>query len=443
MPTITPRARSAIIKSLRAGVTPQIGLEHIQVGRVREIKAIGADLEAISQGASAFRLIIGDYGAGKSFFLHLIKYVALQKNLVVLSADLTPDRRLYGGNGQAVNLYRELLANLSTRALPQGNALGAVIEAFISAQRRAAAARGITPEAQIEEQLVPLTELVGGFDFAQAIRIYWQAINTDDELKKQAVWRYLRGEYTRITDSRRDLGLATIVRDDNIYAYLKILARFVALAGYRGLLINIDEAVNLYKLPTITSRQANYEQLLRIVNDCLQGTAIGLGFVFGGTPEFLTDPRKGLYSYQALRSRLEENPFAAAGGTVDYQSPVLRLSNLNPEELYVLLANVRNVFAGGDPQRYLVPDAALEGFLKHCAATIGAAYFRTPRQTIKSFTDMLSVIEQNPQLQWSDLIAKFTPAADRPDNPVAPPPAPAGGDAPQPRDDDALSDFQL
>ena len=407
MANIRPRERSAIIQSLRAGVTPRIGLEYIQVGRVNEVKAIIEDLDNIEQGGSAFRIIIGDFGAGKSFFLQLIRYIALEKGMVVINADMSPDRRLFASNGQARNLYKELARNLATRAHPEGNAMIPLVEKFITEQRRIADAEGKDVERVIKDKLNSLSELVDGYDFAQVIATYWKAYNEGNEDLKNNVIRYLRGEYTSRADARRDLGVRAIVEDNNVYDHIKLLARFVTQAGYKGLLVNLDEVVNLYKLPSQRARSSNYEQVLRILNDCLQGSAESLGFLLGGTPEFLMDQRKGLYSYEALHSRLAENTFAQIANVVDYHSPILMLQNLSPEEIYVLLCNIRNVFAGGNKDKYILPDEALKAFLEHCSKNIGDAYFRTPRNTIKAFVDLLSIVEQNPDLSWQSLIGNI------------------------------------
>lgn len=407
MANIRPRERSAIIQSLRAGVTPIIGLEYIQVGRVNEVKALIEDLDNIEQGGSAFRIIIGDFGAGKSFFLQLIRYIALEKGMVVINADMSPDRRLFASNGQARNLYKELARNLATRAHPEGNAMIPLVEKFITEQRRIADAEGKDVERVIKDKLNSLSELVDGYDFAQVIATYWKAYNEGNEDLKNNVIRYLRGEYTSRADARRDLGVRAIVEDNNVYDHIKLLARFVTQAGYKGLLVNLDEVVNLYKLPSQRARSSNYEQVLRILNDCLQGSAESLGFLLGGTPEFLMDQRKGLYSYEALHSRLAENTFAQIANVVDYHSPILMLQNLSPEEIYVLLCNIRNVFAGGNKDKYILPDEALKAFLEHCSKNIGDAYFRTPRNTIKAFVDLLSIVEQNPDLSWQSLIGNI------------------------------------
>jgi hypothetical protein len=403
---LRPRERDAIIQSLRAGVTPRAGLQHIQVGRVKEIEALLKDIGRILDGGAGFRLTIGDFGSGKSFFMELTRIIALEKGLVTIHADLAPDRRLYATGGQARNLFTELMRNLSTRTKSDGNALTSVVERFITEARKEARGSGEKVNTVIEKRLSHLTELVGGYDFAKVISAYWQGYKEEnDQLKTDAV-RWLRGEFPTKTDARRALGVGSIVTDASVYDHLKLFSLFVRQAGYGGLLVIIDEMVNLYKLSSKKARVSNYEQILRMLNDCLQGSAEYIGFLFGGTPEFLLDPRKGLYSYDALQSRLAENTFAKAAGVVDYNSSTLHLANLTPEELYVLLGNLRHVFASGDPGKYLVPDEALSAFLQHCSKKIGDAYFRTPRNTIKAFVDLLAVLEQNEDLQWHQLIEK-------------------------------------
>lgn len=408
------KEKDAIIHSLKSGVTPKIGIQHIQVGRINEIKALYKDIKRITEGGAAFRLIIGDYGSGKTFFLSVIRSIALEKKLVTVNADLSPNRRIQASSGQARNLYSELIRNLSTRNRPDGNALPSVVERFITGVRREADHEKVDVSNIINEKLGSLTELVGGYDFAKVIDAYWIGHETENEELKSNAIRWLRAEYTTKTDARKDLGVRTIISDGSFYDSLKLMSLFVRKAGYSGLLINLDEMVNLYKLRSTQARTSNYEQILGILNDCLQGSAEYIGFFLGGTPEFLLDPRKGLYSYEALQSRLSENSFAQRVGVIDYSSPALHLAALTPEEIYILLKNLRHVFAGGDTSKYLVPDEALEAFLHHCSKTIGDAYFRTPRNTIKAFIDMLAVLEQNSAITWTDLISEVSIEIERP-----------------------------
>ena len=408
------KERDAIIQSLKSGVTPKIGIQHIQVGRSNEVKALYKDIERISQGGAAFRLIIGDYGSGKTFFLSVVRSIALEKKLVTVNADLSPDRRVHASSGQARNLYSELMRNLATRNKPDGNALASVVERFVTQARKEAVEKNREVSTVIHQKLASLSELVGGYDFAKVIDAYWNGHEQDNEELKSNAIRWLRAEYTTKTDARRDLDVRTIISDNSFYDALKLMSLFVRQAGYEGLLVNLDEMVNLYKLSSTQARTSNYEQILRILNDCLQGSAEYLGFLLGGTPEFLLDPRRGLYSYEALQSRLAENSFAQRAGVIDYSSPALHLASLTPEELYILLKNLRHVFAEGDTSKYLVPDDALKSFLRHCSQTIGDAYFRTPRNTIKAFLDMLAVLEQNPSMQWSQLIQSIAIEDDRP-----------------------------
>jgi hypothetical protein len=411
---IRPKERDAIIQSLKSGVTPKVGIQHIQVGRINEIKALYQDIEKVIDGGSAFRLIIGEYGSGKTFFLSVVRSVALEKKLVTVNADLAPDRRIHATGGQARNLYAELMRNLSTRNKPDGNALTSVVERFITEARKEAESLDISTTEVIHNRLASLTELVGGYDFAKVIEAYWRGHEQDNDSLKSSAIRWLRAEYSTKTDARTDLGVRTIISDASFYDALKLMSLFVRQAGYSGLLVNLDELVNLYKLSSTQARVSNYEQILRMLNDCLQGTAEHLGFLLGGTPEFLLDPRKGLYSYEALQSRLAENTFAQRAGVIDYSSPALHLANLTPEEMYILLKNLRHVYASGEEANYLVPDDALRSFLHHCSQTIGDAYFRTPRNTIKAFLDMLAVIDQNPAIAWSDLVKQVNVEEDKP-----------------------------
>lgn len=400
---IRPKDRDTVIQSLRAGVVPRRGQHLIQVGRAREIEAMVADIDRVADGGSSFRFVIGEYGAGKTFFLNLVRAIAMERKLVVANADLNPDRRLHASGGQARSLYAELMRNLATRTKPEGGALSGVVEKFIATASTEAKQKGVVTEQVIRSKLEQLTELVNGYDFADVIATYCRgAEDGNDQLKSDAV-RWLRGEFSTRTDARSALGVRTIVDDASVYDQLKLMARFVRLAGYAGLFVCLDELVNLYKLANSQARSSNYEQILRMLNDSLQGTAVGLGFVLGGTPEFLMDTRRGVYSYSALQSRLAENTFATEG-LADYSGPVIRLSGLTLEDFYLLLRKIRHVYASGNPESYLLPDPAIATFMEHCSSRIGDSFFRTPRTTITSFINLLAILEQNPGTDWKTLI---------------------------------------
>ena len=395
--------RDTIVQALSAGVVPRLGLAHIQVGRAAEIAAVVRDIDRIAQGGSAVRFVIGEYGSGKTFFANMVRLIALERKCVTVHADLAPERRIHATSGQARALYAESIKNMSTRTKPDGGALAGIVERFVTEASREAADRKVPVEKLIDEKLATIQEFVGGFDFAHVLKAYWKASEENDEQTRTSVIRWLRGEFSTKTEARQALGVRTIIDDDTVYDALKILAAFVRISGYSGLVVMFDEMVNIYKLQNAQARKQNYEQILRIVNDTLQSNASGLGFIMCGTPEFQLDTRRGLYSYEALQSRLSENKFAT-GGLVDHSGPILRLQNLTPEDLLVLLTNVRSVFALGDASKHLVPDAALTAFMDHCNKRIGEAYFKTPRNTVKAFVQFLVVLEQNPTARWQNLI---------------------------------------
>ncbi|MCU0732395.1 MAG: ATP-binding protein [Hyphomonas sp.] len=411
-PSIKSRDRDTILNALRAGVVPRIGLQHIQVGRQREIEAMVKDVDRVADGGAAMRFVIGEYGAGKTFFLFLVRQIALQKRLVVAQADLGPDRRIHATGGQARSLYAELAKSLATRTSPDGNALKSILESFIQRATEKARASGKTVEAAIHEELGDIRDMVSGYDFATVVAAYARGYEEGNETRQEAALRWIRGEYSTKTEARHDLGVRSIIDDSSFYDALRLIARFTRVAGFGGLVVCLDELVNLYKLQSVQARKQNYEQILRILNDVLQGTTEGLGLVLGGTPEFLYDTRRGLYSYEALQSRLAANSFAS-DGLADYSGPVIRLANLTPEELYHLLERLRDVFAAGDAAKHLVPDEALHAFMTHCEKRIGEAYFRTPRNTVKAFVDLLAVIEQNPAADWRERLGVVDIAADR------------------------------
>ncbi|MCK1441481.1 ATP-binding protein [Bradyrhizobium sp. 48] len=435
--TIKLKERDTIIQALSAGVVPRVGLPHIQVGRAAEIGALLRDVDRIAEGGAAVRFVIGDYGAGKTFFANLIRLIALERKCVTVHADLAPDRRIHAGGGQARALYSEAVRNMATRTKPEGGALPAVVERLVTDAVRESGERRVPVEKVIDEKLAPIQEFVGGYDFATVLKAYWRGSEASNDELKLAALRWLRGEFSTKTEANKSLGVRTIIDDDHVYDSLKSLACLTKVAGYAGLLVMFDEMVNIYKLQNAQARKSNFEQILRIVNDALQGNASNIGFVMCGTPQFLMDTRRGLFSYEALQSRLAENQFATKG-LVDLSGPVINLQSLTPEDLLVLLSNIRMVFAAGDPTKYLVPDEALTAFMAHCDRRIGEAYFRTPRTTVKAFVQMLSVLEQNPGTKWQDLLGEVQLPADIQGQEDM---MPEGGA--QSGDDDELTSFRL
>lgn len=430
---IRPRDRDTLIQALRAGVVPRVGQHLVQVGRASEIDALIKDLDSVADGGTAFRLIIGEYGAGKTFFLNLVRAIALEKKLVAASADLNPNRRLHATGGQARSLYAELSRNFATRTKPDGGGLPGIVEKFVFTATTEAKQTAEPVEVIIHRKLARLAEMVNGYDFAAVIEKYWRASEEGNEHGKSDAIRWLRGEFTTKTEAREALGVRTIVDDASVYDQLKLFSVFVRLAGFSGLLVCLDEMVNLYKLSNSRARNANYEQILRILNDVLQGSVEGLGFLLGGTPEFLMDTRRGLYSYAALQSRLAENTFAK-DGLVDFHHPVIRLSSLSQEDFMVLLHKIQHVFASGEPANYPLPEEGLVAFMRHCHERVGEAYFRTPRTTITAFVNLLAVLQQNPDANWQSLLGEVDIARDD------------GGSADlaiEPEGDDEFAEFKL
>ncbi len=403
------RIAAVVINSLKGGVVPRIGLPYITVGREAEIKALLHDLSLIADGGASFRFLVGRYGAGKSFLIQTIRTHAMGENFVVADADLSPERRLQGGQGQGLATYRELIRNLSTKTRPEGGALPLVLERWARNLHKTASTVDDAAQAddafckQVRLFLDPIREMVHGFDFAQVMEAYAQAwLNQDDEAKAY-VAKWLRGEYRTKTESRMELGINSCITDDTWYDYLKLFAKFLTGAGYKGLLVMIDELVNLYKIPNSITRQNNYEKILTMYNDTLQGKAHHLGIIMGGTPQSIEDRRRGVYSYEALRSRLTQGRFAQEGLS-DMLAPVIRLNPLTYEELLVLIEKLTAIHAGYFEYEQTLTEDDLIKFLQIEFGRVGADSHLTPREVIRDFIELLDIIYQNPQVDIAQLL---------------------------------------
>ena len=389
-PRVPKRIAAVIINSLKGGVVPRIGLPYITVGREREIQALLHDLDLVADGGASFRFLVGRYGAGKSFLLQTIRTHAMGNDFVVADADLSPERRLQGGQGQGLATYRELIRNLSTKTRPEGGALALVLDRWVAALREQPDA-----EATLAAQLSPIQELVCGFDFTQVLRLYYRASLEGNDEARAGVVKWLRGEFRTKTEARGELGVNACITDDTWYEYLKLFAQFLVGAGYRGLVVLIDELVNLYKIPNAISRQYNYEKILTMYNDTLQGKAHHLGIIMGGTPQSIEDRRRGVFSYEALRSRLTQGRFASAG-LADMLAPVIHLEPLTYEELLVLIEKLADIHAGYFGYERTLTEAQLVGFLKVEFGRVGADTHLTPREVIRDFIELLDIVCQNP-----------------------------------------------
>ena len=409
---IPRRIAQTLINSLKGGVVPRVGLQYVTVGRAQEIDALLRDVEIIADGGASFRFIMGKYGSGKSFLLQTIRNYVMAKNFVVLDADLSPERRLQGTRGQGLATYKELVRNMSTKTKPEGGALSLILDRWISNVQQEVMAEsqlGMTDpvltklvEKKISSVIYSLNEMVHGFDFARLLTLYYQAHVSGDDETKAKVLKWFRGEYNTKTEARQELGVNIVITDDDWYEYLKIFAAFLKQAGYAGMLVLIDELVNIYKIPNAITRQYNYEKILTMYNDAMQGKAQHIGFILCGTPQCMEDPRRGVYSYEALRSRLAEGHFSTEHK--DLLSPVIRLLPLTNEEMLILIEKLADIHAGLYEYQQIVTQQDMVDFIEIEFSRIGADTHITPREVIRDFIEVLDIIYQNPGMKVRTLL---------------------------------------
>lgn len=421
---IPRRIAQSIINSLKGGVVPRVGLPYITVGRRKEIEALLHDVDIVGEGGASFRFIVGKYGSGKSFLLQTIRNYVMGRNFVVADADLSPERRLHGNQGQGLATYRELIRNLSVRSKPEGGALAMVLDRWINAVQTAVAGEGnvgmddsrftMAVEERIMDVVRRMQDLVHGFDFARLLTLYYRAFTGGDDELKGKVLKWFRGEYATKTEARQELGVTVIVSDDDWYDYLKLLAFFFRQAGYGGLMVFIDELVNIYKIPNAISRQYNYEKILTMYNDALQGKAQYIGTIMSGTPQCIEDRHRGVYSYEALRSRLAEGKFSQQGRQ-DMLGPVLRLQPLTNEEMFVLAEKLADMHASLYGYGRAVTDDDIATFIQIEYSRIGADQNITPREVIRDFIELLDIVVQNPDSSVGDLLRSDAFAYTKPE----------------------------
>lgn len=411
---IPQRILGTLLNSLSAGVVPRSGLEYIAIGRTGEINAILNDLEHISQGMGAFRFLIGRYGSGKSFLIGLIRSNALDRGYITADTDLSVERRFVGNRGQGLAVFRELMKNLACKTSPDGGALPSILSKWLSSLQLALMEERELPadspllDGLMERRIFALTEqlqsLVNGFDFAKVLNAYYRAQKELDETVKADALRWLRGEFNNKTEAKASgLQISTVIDDGNWYEYIKIYAMFFRLIGYKGFAVFFDECVNLYKIPNRVSRENNYEKILSMFNDTLQGKAEGLGIFMGGTPQFLEDERRGLFSYDALKSRLKDGRFQKEG-FFDMLSPVLRIARLDDNEMYALIKRVLLLHAQYYAWQPRVTEEDNLRFLKLCAEKIGADSMITPREVIRDYLSVLNILLQNPDTAFDQVV---------------------------------------
>jgi hypothetical protein len=411
---IPKRVSQAILNSLQAGVVPRVGLEFVAVGRKREIETVLRDLEVISGGGAAFRIISGRFGAGKSFFLQAIRNFAAERGFVTADADLSPEKRLTGTGNKGLETYRELMERLSTKTRPDGGALESILQRYVAQVRTALISEGYVAgsqecdrltETRIYETVGEMENFAHGYDLAQALSLYFRSYIAGDDDKRRAALQGLRGEFASKTEARKYLPVGEIINDENWYEYIRLFAAFVARIGFKGLLLFIDECVNLYKITNRESRENNYEKLLAMFNDVMQGKAENLGLFFAGTPQFIDDERRGLASYAALKSRLRDSRFARDGYT-DSGSPVIRLDTLSREEIFVLLEKLTAIHAGHYEYETRVGESEIRAFMDMVYSSPGAGEFLTPREITRDFLGLLNILHDDPNAEFDDLVRK-------------------------------------
>ncbi len=414
---IPKRIATAIVNSLKGGVVPRVGLPYITVGRDAEISALLHDIDIVADGGASFRFIVGKYGSGKSFLLQAVRNHVMDRNFVVVDADLSPERRLQGTKGQGLATYKELIRNMSTKTRPEGGALTLILDRWINAvQTETAVESGLSPEdaafpARVEKKIFAvihsLQEMVHGFDFAKLLTLYYRAHLEGDDEKKAGVTKWFRGEYATKSEAKAELGVAIAITDDDWYEYVKLFAAFLRKAGYSGLLVLIDELVNIYKIPNSITRQYNYEKILTMYNDALQGKARHLGIIMSGTPQCVEDARRGVFSYEALKSRLEDGRFSREG-VKDLLAPIIKLPPLTHEEMLVLVEKLAEIHAGLFSYEQILRQDDLINFIKIEFGRIGAEMNITPREVIRDFIEVLNIIYQHPELTIADILGGQT-----------------------------------
>lgn len=420
------RIATALINSLKGGVVPRVGLPYVAVGREREITALLHDIDITASGGASFRFIVGKYGSGKSFLMQMLRNYAMERGFVVCDADLSPERRLHGTGGQGLATYRELIRNLSTKTRPEGGALSLILDKWISGVRSEAAEKsglriddpdvGAEAEKLILAAVSSLRDMVHGFDFARLLTVYYRAAVSGDDETAAKVLKWFRGEYSGKAEAKAELGVNITVSDDNWYEYIKLFAAFFRQAGYSGLLVLIDELVNIYKIPNSITRQYNYEKILTMYNDTLQGKAQYIGIIMGGTPQCIEDTRRGVYSYEALRSRLAEGRFGKAG-LRDLLAPVIRLSPLTGEEMLILTEKLTEIHAGLYGYEPALTQEDRVGFIKIEYGRIGADSSITPREVIRDYIELLDIVYQNPETDVKALFESQSFDFSAPDSP--------------------------
>ncbi len=411
---IPKRILNTLLLSVSAGVVPRIGAPYLAIGRKDEIEALLRDLEQVNEGCGTMRFIVGRYGSGKSFLMQLIRGYALERDFITADADLSPERRLYGSSGSGVATYRELIKNMASKSSPDGGALPKMIARWIDQMKAKIVSEGILPEDErfigrlnglVAQQMSEIEFMVGGFDFSRVITEYYRAYAEENDEKRSACLRWLRGEYATKTEARRELGfsVSVIIDDENWYDFLKLWAILVRLIGYRGLIVFIDECVNLYKINHRVSRENNYEKILSMFNDTLQGRAPGLGLILGGTPQFMDDPRRGLFSYEALKSRLCDSRYALE----QYRNlvgPVIRLKRLSDDELFALISRVTKLYAVNYGKEPRITEEEMVRFLELSLARAGAEEMITPREMLRDYMTVLNILMQNEGVTFEDVV---------------------------------------
>lgn len=400
---IPKRIATVLINSLKGGVVPRVGLPYITVGRDIEISALLHDIEIVEEGGAAFRFVAGRYGSGKSFLLQTIRNYAMDRGFAVADADLSPERRLQGTRGQGLATYKELIRNLSTKTRPEGGALNLILDRWVTNIRAELTDDESTAEKRIYEYVTTLNEMVHGFDFAKLLVIYYKAAVCGDEDRKAKVIKWFRGEYGTKTEVKSELEVSILITDDDWYEYIKLFAAFLKKAGYKGLIVLVDELVNIYKIPNSITRQYNYEKILTMYNDTMQGKARHLGIIMGGTVQCIEDEHRGVFSYEALRSRLADGRFSA-GGVKDMLSPVIKLLPLTYEELTVLSDKLCDIHCELYGYKRTVTQEDIITFIKIEFSRIGADTNITPREVIRDFIELLNITYQHPELTAASVL---------------------------------------
>ena len=395
MSTWTQRDLDHVFEGLRKGLVPERGIDAFAVGIEKQRQELHRQLDHVSDAEGSIKFLRGGYGCGKTFMARLAMLDAQAKGfatsfVVVSDSDLRFHR--------FDDVYRKVMIELGTSVCPRG-ALNDILDRWIGRVEDALIEAGADESAPDFDATVAkrlsddLASLTGGkvpADFVRVIETVFELKQRGEAAEAGALISWLSGSGNVAASAKRAAQIKGDISSRDALDYLRGVLEITKAAGYRGLLVVIDEAETILRMRS-DSRHKSLNGIRQIADAA--GSYPGLLWLFTGTPEFY-DTRHGVAGLTPLHERIR---FLKHGAYASLRQAQLELTPFDAGRLRAVALRLRELYPTSDPHR--IERALSDDFIDRLVADVTKGFKGdvgvVPRQFLREFVNQLDLVEEH------------------------------------------------